>query len=92
MRRLFFLLFALLILVLSCAKKETELIFAVGGAPNEVDYWEKLIDEFNFTQQIKVQVLRQPTDTDQRRQSLVIPLKAEKSDPDVFLMEVPVIQ
>ncbi len=88
MRRLFFLFFVILILFLGCAKKETELIFAVGGAPNEVDYWETLIDEFNLTQQRKVRVLRQPTDTDQRRQSLVIPLKAKKSDPDVFLMDV----
>jgi multiple sugar transport system substrate-binding protein len=35
-----------------------------------------------------VELLRQPADTDQRRQGLVIALNARKSDPDVFLMDV----
>jgi multiple sugar transport system substrate-binding protein len=47
-----------------------------------------LIKEFETASGIKVNILRQPTDTDQRRQGLVIPLKAKKDDPDLFLMDV----
>jgi len=72
-----------------CEKKETNVItFSVGGAPNEIVVWEKLISEFEVQTGIKVNILRQPTDTDQRRQGLVIALKAKKSNPDVFLMDV----
>jgi len=88
MRRLFLILVIFLCLLSGCAKKELLLTFAVGGAPNEVDYWEELIREFEDKTHIKVELLRQPTDTDMRRQSLVIPLKAQKKDPDLFLMDV----
>jgi len=88
MRRILLLVLITLTIILGCAKKESQLVFAVGGAPSEVDYWEKLINDFEETSKIKVNLLRQPTDTDQRRQSLVIPLKARKNNPDVFLMDV----
>lgn len=68
--------------------KEKALTFSVGGAPHELDFWEGLAAEFTEETGIPVEVLRQPTDTDQRRQGLVIPLKSAKSDPDVFLMDV----
>lgn len=83
--------FSLLILsfVTGCAKKEEKLItFSVGGAPKELELWDVLAGEFEKERGIKVDLLRQPTDTDQRRQGLVISLKAKKSDPDVFLMDV----
>ena len=35
-----------------------------------------------------MEMLRQPTDTDQRRQGIVVALKAKQADPDVFLMDV----
>jgi len=81
-------LFVAALLVISCSKEQPVLTFAVGGAPNEVDYWERLIDKFEKSTGIRVDVMRQPTDTDQRRQGLVIPLKAKQKDPDVFLMDV----
>lgn len=62
--------------------------FAVGGASSEVEYWEKVIEEFTDSTGIQVILTRQPTDTDQRRQGLVIPLRARQSDPDIFLMDV----
>lgn len=72
-----------------CSKKENKfLTFAVGGAPNEIEFWEKLIMEFERQSGITINIIRQPTDTDQRRQGLVIPLKAKKKNPDVFLMDV----
>ena len=75
-------------LLAGCAREEPSLSFAVGGAPNELDYWEEIISEFAAGREIDVEILRQPTDTDQRRQGLVIPLNAGERDPDVFLMDV----
>ncbi|MBD3216679.1 MAG: extracellular solute-binding protein [candidate division Zixibacteria bacterium] len=68
--------------------EEKQIVFAVGGAPSEIDFWEALIDEFSTEYQIDVSIVRQPTDTDQRRQGLVVSLKARDDDPDVFLMDV----
>ena len=78
----------LLMFFVSCGKQPPQLTFAVGGAPSEVDYWEKIVREFTDSTGISVRFLRQPTDTDQRRQGLIVPLKAQRSDPDIFLMDV----
>ncbi len=73
----------------SCAKEtERAVTFAVGGAPGELEFWEVLKEDFEDRTGIKVNLLRQPTDTDQRRQGLVISLKSGKGDPDVFLMDI----
>ncbi len=64
------------------------LVFAVGGAPSELDYWEELLREFTARTGIRVDLLRQPTDTSLRRQTLSIALLARERDPDVFLMDV----
>lgn len=71
-----------------CGRRERALTFAVGGAPNELDFWEAIVKDFEKETGIKISILRQPTDTDQRRQGLLISLKSKKSDPDVFLMDV----
>jgi len=72
-----------------CAPKEEDGIsFALGGAPGEIAFWEELIGEFETESGIKVNLIRQPTDTDQRRQGLLISLKAKRKDPDLFLMDV----
>ncbi len=74
---------------MGCTRQEAGVVtLAVGGAPAELDFWEILIQEFERTQGIQVDLLRQPTDTDQRRQGLVISLKSGKNDPDVMLMDV----
>ena len=73
---------------IGCRSKTARLTFAVGGASNEVEYWEKIIKEFEEAWKIDVVMLRQPTDTDQRRQGLVIPLRSRQNDPDIFLMDV----
>jgi len=67
---------------------EKGIVFAVGGAPSEIDFWEGLIGEFKEDEGIEIKILRQPTDTDQRRQGLLIPLKSKQADPDIFLMDV----
>jgi multiple sugar transport system substrate-binding protein len=62
--------------------------FSVGGGAVEFDFWEKLAREFTAETGIGVELLRKPMDTGLNRQSLVVPLAARKSDPDVFLMDV----
>ncbi len=65
-----------------------DITFAVGGAPAELDFWQELIAEFETKTGIKVDLLRQPTDTDLRRRGLVTSLRSKKTNPDVFLMDV----
>jgi len=78
-----------MILLIGCGEKGEKVVtFAVGGAPAELDFWETLIQEFENESGTRVRMLRQPTDTDQRRQGLVIPMKSRKKDPDIFLMDV----
>lgn len=72
----------------SCAEQNGGITLSVGGAPSELDFWESLVDQFEHETHIRVNLLRQPTDTDQRRQGLVIALEARKNNPDVFLMDV----
>ena len=63
-------------------------VFAVGGAPAELAFWEEVVQDFARVKGIKAELLRRPADTDQQRQGLIIALKAGMADPDVFLMDV----
>ena len=83
-----YILVMLAILLTGCADHEKKLTFWIGGAPQEVDYWETLVGEFERTFGITVDLIRQPSSTDQRKQGLVISLEAEQPDPDVFLMDI----
>ena len=85
--RLILISLIVLICTIGC-KEERAVTFAVGGAPDEVKYWQELVKEFEAETGIGVSLLRQPTDTDQRRQGIIVPLQAKKADPDVFLMDV----
>lgn len=78
----------IVMLVVSCSRQEATLTFMVGGAPEEIIHWEKLIQEFETDTNINVRLIRQPTDSDLRRQGLVVPLKSQQNNPDVFLMDV----
>ena len=77
-------------LLFGCGPREDSSVvtFTVGGAPSEVDFWQTLIAEFQDQTGIEVDLLRQPTDSDQRRQGLVVSLKSAQPNPDVFLMDV----
>ncbi|MFZ1956484.1 MAG: extracellular solute-binding protein, partial [Desulfobacterales bacterium] len=83
-----YLMVMLAVLLTGCADHEKKMTFWIGGAPQEVDYWEALVDEFERTSGITVDLIRQPSSTDQRKQGLVISLAAEQPDPDVFLMDI----
>jgi multiple sugar transport system substrate-binding protein len=81
-------LLALAVLTASCTEEKPQVTLMIGGAPAELDYWEEIVREFGETSGVQVSLMRQPTDTDQRRQSLIVPLKADERDPDVFLMDI----
>ena len=88
-KKVIFIIICLTFLFIGCIKKgKKAIVFSVGGAPNEIEFWERLIEKFETQKGIGIEILRQPTDTDQRRQGLVIPLNAKKKNPDVFLMDV----
>ncbi len=71
-----------------CSRTSQKVTFMIGGAPAELDYWEALASKFSDSTGIDIAILRQPTDTDQRRQGLVVPLRAGEKDPDAFLMDI----
>lgn len=78
----------LLFLIAGCSADERRLTFWVGGAPQEVDYWETLVEQYERRSGVRVEVIRQPAATEQRKQGLVIALAARQPDPDVFLMDI----
>jgi len=72
----------------ACTSGKPELVFSVGGPPTELEFWQKAISRFKEKTGITVRLVRQPIDTDQRRQSILVPLKAEIKNPDIFLMDI----
>jgi multiple sugar transport system substrate-binding protein len=75
--------------LLGCGNKNpNKVVFFVGGAPDELDAWESLVKDFERDSGIFVELLRQPSNTDQQRQSLIVSLDAKLKNPDVFLMDV----
>lgn len=73
---------------LFCAKDRKTLSFWIGGAPEEISYWESRIRLFEEKTGIDAQFVRQPTYSDQRLQGLMVSLESGQPDPDVFLMDV----
>jgi len=72
-----------------CGRSGQErLSLALGGAPAEIEFWESLVADFQASTGLKVELIRQPTDSDLRRQGLITPLQAGRPEPDVFLMDV----
>jgi multiple sugar transport system substrate-binding protein len=79
---------ALLFPFLSCGNEKPTLSLWIGGAPEEVNYLDSLVHKFEAQTGYRVEIVRQPTDSDQRRQELVVPLQSGQHNPDVFLMDV----
>lgn len=75
------------LLVAGCSQ-EKQLTFHVGGTPDELAYWEELAADWLSPSGMKVQLLRSTTQTEQRKQSILVALRGRKSDPDVMLMDV----
>lgn len=73
---------------LSCSEREKQFTIWIGGAPNEIAFWEDIINDYEVKTGVDVELVRQPTYTDQRRQALLISLEARQPNPDLFLMDV----
>lgn len=67
---------------------ETDLVFGVGGAPSELAAWEKVVRKFEADSGISVRLLRQPANSQQQLQGLMVAMKSKQQNPDVFLMDV----
>ncbi len=65
-----------------------EISFMIGGSPREFSWWEKILDRFEAKTGVTVNMVRLPADTDQKKQSMLLALRAEQADPDVLLMDV----
>ncbi len=78
---------AVLFSLTGCSSKR-ELSLMVGGTPNEIAYWENVISQFREKSGITVKLIRQTTDTDQRKQSIIFSLRGRQADPDVMLVDV----
>ena len=89
-KKRFIIPFIILILILlsGCLKNQKEFTIWIGGSPEEVNYWQELVNRFNKNTNSDLQLIRQPTYTDQRKQSLIVSLETKQKDPDLFLMDV----
>jgi len=60
----------------------------VGGAPNELAFFETLLASFTDETGIEVTLIRQSTDSTQRKQGILLALRGQRPDPDVMLLDV----
>ncbi|MFO7973980.1 MAG: ABC transporter substrate-binding protein [Candidatus Hydrogenedentota bacterium] len=82
-------LIALGVAVAGCGGKANDaLVFAVGGTNSELQVWQEVVAEFEAETGIDVEVRRQPSDSSQQLQTLIVSLDSANSDPDVFMMDV----
>jgi multiple sugar transport system substrate-binding protein len=72
----------------TCSSSQKQFTIWIGGSPEEINFWETIVNEFEDEYHYNLQLVRQPTYSDQRRQSLVLSLEAEQPNPDIFLMDV----
>jgi multiple sugar transport system substrate-binding protein len=79
-----------LTLLFGCGEDDSRggIVFAVGGAPSELAAWEKVVRAFEDQNDIQVSLLRQPANSQQQLQGLMVAMKSEQKNPDVFLMDV----
>lgn len=85
---IFIILFFISFNSFQCSSQQKKLTIWIGGSPEEVDFWEQLVKQYEKQTGYSVLLVRQPTYTDQRRQALEISLEAKQPDPDLFLMDV----
>ncbi len=77
----------LLTVFTSCGTSK-KLTLMVGGASNELEFWDKVVQDFSKKTGIQTEIIRQTSDSDQRKQSIMVALRGKKSDPDVMIMDV----
>ena len=88
--RIIWLILSILLLTVlsSCSGKNDQFSIWIGGSPQEVDFWQKVVNDFNEETHSNLILVRQPTYTDQRKQGLIISLEGRQTNPDLFLMDV----
>lgn len=70
-----------------CAR-EAELTFMTGGAPHEFAFYESVCRNFERETGVSVTLIRSATQTEQRKQQIIVGLRGGEPDPDVFLMDI----
>lgn len=80
--------FLLLLVSPNCSSSQKQFTIWIGGSPEEINFWETIVKEFEDEHHYHLQLVRQPTYSDQRRQALVVSLEARQPNPDIFLMDV----
>jgi multiple sugar transport system substrate-binding protein len=84
---LFILFCAVIVLVPGCTKRPG-LTFMVGGAPNELAFFEKILASYTVDTGVPVTLIRQSTDSAQRKQGILLSLRGQQTNPDVMLVDV----
>lgn len=62
--------------------------FMVGGAPNELAFFEKILASYTIDTGVPVTLIRQSTDSAQRKQGILLSLRGQQTNPDVMLVDV----
>ncbi|MDN5278936.1 MAG: trehalose/maltose transport system substrate-binding protein [Clostridiales bacterium] len=62
--------------------------FMVGGAPNELAFFEKILASYTVDTGVPVTLIRQSTDSAQRKQGILLSLRGQQTNPDVMLVDV----
>jgi multiple sugar transport system substrate-binding protein len=75
-------------LLITGCNSEPRLTFMVGGAPNELAFFESILASFTAETNIAVSMIRQSTDSTQRKQGILLSLRGQRPDPDVMLLDV----
>jgi trehalose/maltose transport system substrate-binding protein len=76
-----------LLLFVGCGRRH-DLTIHVGGTSTEIATWENIAADFETETGIHVELLRSTSQTEQRKQSILVALRARQSDPDVLLLDV----
>lgn len=77
-----------LLVVFSGCSRRSGLSFMVGGAPNEIAFFEEILTSFTAQSGVPVTLIRQTTDSAQRKQGILLALRGQQPDPDVMLVDV----
>lgn len=77
-----------LLVVFSGCSRRSGLSFMVGGAPNEIAFFEEILASFTAESGVPVTLIRQTTDSAQRKQGILLALRGRQPDPDVMLVDV----
>lgn len=71
----------------SCVQ-DSKFTIMLGGAPNEIAFWNQVIQQYQEEYGIKLEIMRQSTDTDQRKQGIIFAMRGRIADPDIMLLDV----